>query len=368
MKIIFVISSLHSGGAERVLSVLANNLAIENEVVIITKSKLQTDFYAIDERVKRISISLESSSKGNKFKLANDVAQTVRKIYLELKQEKPDLVVSFISKINVMTIMAAKLARYPVIVSETSNPYSDIKGFFRLGRMLLYPFADYVVSPTKGVDSYFKNIVKVSKRTVIANPLDKIFFHDFNLIKENKIIFIGRFSPVKRLGFFIDSISIISDKLREKNWHVEIYGGGANSAEQELKSQVARHKIDDIVFLKGKTNDPATVMRTSKLLALTSQRESFGNVLIEAMACGCVPVSTDCDYGPREIISLNRNGILTSDCRDDFAKAILRLVEDPATLNSLKSEALKINIKYHIRRISDQWESIFKEVLKKCVE
>lgn len=364
MKIAFVISSLRSGGAERVLSVLANHLAINNEIVVITKSKIEADFYKVDRKVKRISINPSEKVNKGKRKLFKSVPQTVRDIYLVLNSEKPDLVVSFISKINVMTIIAAKLARCPVVVSERSNPHSDIKGFFRFGRTLLYPLSNYIVSPTKGVDSYFDKSVKVSKRAIIANPLDHMFFPDSNVSKENKIIFIGRFSPVKRLDLFIDAISVIADKLRDEKWNVEIYGGGEYITEKELKNRTVKNGIDDIVLFKGKTNDPASVMRASKLLALTSQHESFGNVLIEAMACGCVPVSTNCDYGPREILLTDVNGILTGDSSNEFAKAILNLIENPEKLDYLRSQALNANVKYNIRAIGDQWESVFNEVLK----
>ncbi|WP_404363750.1 glycosyltransferase [Marinobacter sp.] len=365
MKIVFFISSLSSGGAERVLSVLVNHFVKNHNIVVVTGSKEVEDFYDLNPRVKRICLLGGNKEENSKISTVQIVSSSILAMVNIINTEKPDLVVSFISKMNVMAILASKIARTPVVISEHSNPYSDISGFFRVARITLYRYANFLVCPTVGVDKYFDRLVNVKQRAIINNPLPVGFSQSFNAEKKNKIIFMGRFSAVKRIELLVEAVSLISNELKEANWLVEIYGGGNKEEENKLLQVIDFFELNNLVSFRGKTRNPREVMSESKILALTSKHESFGNAITEAMACGCVPVSTDCDFGPREIITHEKDGLLTGHSAREIAKALLQLVNNPVQLEGMQKEAVKIQRRLNVERIGFQWESVFQKVAKR---
>ncbi|HFU75483.1 MAG TPA: hypothetical protein ENK66_04480, partial [Arcobacter sp.] len=167
MKVLFVIGSLSSGGAERVISEMSNYWGRKGwEITVLTTNvtKKKQDFYILDSSVKRIDIS--SLLKGTKIKYFIKLSIGIRRI---IRDEKPNVVISFISGSNYVTILSMLGIKTPLIISDRSNPYLEKKINLKY-KTFLYPFSDALVLQTKGVQSYYSNIKKINIHT-IPNPV-----------------------------------------------------------------------------------------------------------------------------------------------------------------------------------------------------
>jgi len=358
MKIVFFISSLRQGGAERVVTVLSNNLSKRHDVVIVTLSNEVDEFYKINDGIKRDYLFKKSKAKTNKLSTLFQLFDTIKGMYLIIKKHQPDVAVSFINKFNVLGIIASKLSKTPIVVSERSNPYRDIKGIFDYLRKVLYPYSDAIIFQTNGAASYFNNKIR-KKSMIIYNPLDDTVKEEIKK-KENVIIAMGRLEPVKNYELLIESVNIMKERLRKSKWQVHIYGDG--SQKETLAQLITKYHINDLVILKGPTKSPYSVLASAKVFALTSRYEGFPNALCEAMANGCVPVSVNCDFGPSEIIENNINGFLTQDNALDISNKIITLVESSNKIHEMKIEAMRIKKKLNVEIISSQWEDIFNRI------
>lgn len=358
MKIVFFITSLSQGGAERVVTILSNDFVKRHKVVIVSLSKEADDFYEINDDINRVYLLKDSKVKTNKFSTVLQLFYIVKEMYLILKKHQPDVAISFINKFNVLSIIASKLSKTPIVVSERSNPYRDIKGIFDHLRKILYPHSDGIVFQTKGAASYFNKKIR-KKSVIIYNPLDDTVKEALKK-KDDVIIAMGRLEPVKNYRLLIESVNLIKGPLEKAKWQVHIYGDG--SQKHVLAQLIIKYHLNDLVILKGPTKSPYSVLASAKVFALTSKYEGFPNVLCEAMANGCVPVSVNCDFGPGEIIDNNINGLLAKQNALDMSNKIMTLVENTKKREGMKIEAMRIKEKLDIENITSQWEDIFKRI------
>ncbi len=174
MRITFVIASLSSGGAERVVSLMANYWVNTNKsVTIITLADKNDDFYFIDERVKRVSIGLAHESNNLFLKIFNNILRIV-KLRKEITINKPDVVISFIDTMNVLTLISLLGTNIPVIVSERTDPMMHSIGrIWSLLRKLSYRKAKAIVVQTTKINSWINNNLKLKNSYIIPNPIQR---------------------------------------------------------------------------------------------------------------------------------------------------------------------------------------------------
>jgi glycosyltransferase involved in cell wall biosynthesis len=170
----------------------------------------------------------------------------------------------------------------------------------------------------------------------------------------------GRLVYAKRFDRLVEAVAIVQEKLRANGWQVYLYGDGI--IKNEIAEKIAGYKLEDIFFLKGRTATPYDVMAESSVFTITSEYEGFPNVLCEAMACGCVPVSVDFDFGPREMITHKVNGLLVGQNPKDVAQGLVWLIDHPAELEGMRQEAFKIYECLCVEKIASQWESVFEQI------
>lgn len=362
MKILFVISSLSSGGAERVLSILTNefyNRKYETSVILICKQEV---FYVLNDGIKIIQLDLCGSSK-NIFVALNRNLKIIKSLHKVFNEEKPDVIVSFLSRTNIYTLMAQYGKKFKTIISEhTDNSMLQKNRFFDFLRRIMYEKADALVSVSKGADRYF-NFLSKNKRHVIYNPLEKDIVEKSEVfmggLPKKYIIAVGRLGREKGYEKMLEAF--IKSKITDLDFL--IFGEGR--LEKDLKKYIRDNKLENQVKLMGTVKNIYPYMKNAYFLVLSSEREGFPNVLIESMACGCPVVSFDCPSGPSEIITDGINGILVENQNiQKLSLAMQKLIDNKNLRENMSKNAKEVYEIYNVEKIVDQWEELICKTTK----
>ncbi|WP_406057084.1 glycosyltransferase family 4 protein [Streptomyces sp. NBC_01077] len=180
------------------------------------------------------------------------------------------------------------------------------------------------------------------------------------------VVAAGRLTRVKRYDVLIDAFAEVA--ADHPDWKLRIYGSG--DAVQDLKAPLTRQIKDrglgEQVFLMGSVTPLEPELAKGSIAAVTSQRESFGMTIVEAMRCGLPVVSTDCPHGPREIIEDGVDGFLTPvDDVAAFARALRRLVEDDELRAKTARAALGASERFDPARIAARHEALWTELVER---
>ncbi len=308
MHLTLVLPSLSGGGAERAAVLLAEGFCKRgHQVSLITIAGEETDFYRLSPHIDRIALQVAKQSTTPIHGLANNcyrlwiLRQTINSL-------QPDVVISFLDKTNVLTLLALLATKYPVLVCEQNNPVqNDLGRSWHLLRRLVYPLATKVVSSSQGVNQYF-DWLSPQQKAVIYNPLavPKKQSESFTLPagvnpQQKWLVAMGRLTHQKGFDLLLTAFAKIAGQYPD--WQLLILGEGELRSElEELKKQL---KLGDRVCLPGLISNPFPLLARAELFVLSSRYEGFGNVIIEAMACGCPVVATDCPSGqPQAIASI----------------------------------------------------------------
>ena len=356
MKIGFFIYHLRSGGAERVITTLANNFAEQQfEVNIYTISE-EAPFYKLDEKVNHVKLGIRRKAFIGKFNVLNQF----RKLYINVKRDKPDVLISFIDKNNLIAIIVARSLRIPIIISERSNPEKyDYSPIILNGFKMLYNKANAIVLQTSAVANGFRNMhIKLPESFVITNPLDPVFFSASEHKKENIILSVGRLSKEKGHDILLEAI----ERKRPKNWNIVIVGDGPLL--RSYKSFVDANNLTGSVVFEGRKNDVLSYYDKAKIFVLPSRFEGFPNALVEAMARGCVVIAADCDYGPSEIIKPNENGYLFKiEAADELQLYIEKLIDNTELINKMSMQAIQTAKNFSLAKVSNDWLKVINKVI-----
>ena len=201
-----------------------------------------------------------------------------------------------------------------------------------------------------------KNYNFLKRSYVIYNPI-KIEKFDLNVKKQNIVLGVGRLDKQKGFDVLIKAFK----KIGKDDWKLLIAGDGP---ERERLETLIKKLGSTNIELIGKTKEIFKYYSQASIFVLSSNKEGFPNVLIEAMAFGCAVVSFDCPYGPAEIIENGVNGILVKNQDENGLKeAIELLIKDEELRKKLSKEAIKVREKYSIEKIVKEWEKVIKKSL-----
>ena len=352
MRIVLVIGALSFGGAERVMVNLANYLVNENEVLLCTMFERPSPF-SLDPRVTLIQGLAEEGKVKSLKKL--------RKIVLNYKA---DVVLSFLTQINISTIVALLGTSIPVVVSERNDPAFEPSQLHRkILRRLVFPFAKGFVFQTDEAKKYFGK--RIGKRSVvIPNPVfinEEIAIEPF-LARNEEFVAIGRLTLQKNYSLMIDAFSAAVDKRPELI--LKIYGDG--ELKESLQREIQEHDKENSIFLMGTSTDVHNKIKKSRGFLLSSNHEGMPNVLLEAMALGLCCISTDCPCGgPREIIKNGKNGILVpTEDKNALADAIVNVATNCDLAKKLSENASKVREEYSLTIIGERWVEYLKQIAK----
>jgi glycosyltransferase involved in cell wall biosynthesis len=360
MKILIYISSLTSGGAEKVATLMANAWCNRYQITLLTDTPQEEDFFSIDPKVTRRSTHFRVNH--------HNLLQKVASHFLGLKQlreivkhEAPDVIISHMDLANVRMLLATYGLKIPIIVEDHNNP--KLKGMpqpWRLLKPFAYRQASYIVLLTKELLNYYpKSLYRHTKIRFIPNPLNipkKIpYTHEVTL---NHPTFIALGSLTDQKGFDILLHTFAEVVKQRPAWHLTILGEGKLRSHLEALSKELG--IDKKVSMPGRVNHPYSVLKEAEVYVMSSRFEGFPVALCEALGVGVPSISFDCPTGPSDIINHTINGLLVDYLnRDKLAEAMIHLADNPALRKQLSHEAKKINETLKIDTIMPQWEALF---------
>jgi glycosyltransferase involved in cell wall biosynthesis len=348
LKIAMVIAALGPGGSERVFTRLASGFDRRGHDVHILTLSGGGRFYPLSDRVSVHPLdlaspyrSLLSSLQANRTR-ARTLAETVRRV-------RPDVVLSFGDTTNVLTLLAISPGPVPVIISERTNPRRHaIPWIWRALRRAVYSRAATLVAPAEFVRRCFND----SDVAVIPNPApDEV--PQLSSARRPVILSMGRLDRHKGHALLLESFAPLA--ARFPTWSVEIVGDGPERT--ALETRAASLAAGNVKIL-GLVPDPLPLLAQGELFAFPSAYEGMSNAVLEAMACGLVPVAFRCE-GMEELITDDVDGVLVPPGDTEaFGRALERLMNDSALRDRMRLRASEVRERFAWKPILDRWESL----------
>lgn len=354
MKVLCHINNMCRGGAERVMSVLIDSMTSDGTEVVLVTLDREAEEYEVPESVKRIEID-ERISFGNAGTRFIKRVKALRDI---IKEEEPDLVLSFCSKENVRCSLSMRGLSIPLLVSVRSNPIEHYSS--RLLTKTIAGRADGWVFQSKDAQSYFGEKVSVKSR-IITNPIDKKYFDvkaDNCAEKDEiRIVTAGRISKPKNQVHLVNSFISIANKYPHA--HLYIYGKDDKDGSSDAILKILQGSdCADRIHLMGACSNWADEIINSDIFVMTSVFEGMPNALMEAMVVGLPCISTDCPCGgPASLIEDGVNGRLVPMYEiKPLADAMEELINDRQKRIDFGREALKIRESVETGMVYRQWK------------
>lgn len=359
----FIIESLGSGGAERVLSVIVNELVkkhIEcNVIVFANKSK---SFYKLHDAVNIKYLDFNYKPKGF-FSKFIEQAMRVRKLRAEALKTKSDVFISFMSHCNIRSCISLFNTNTNLICCEHAHYYAVPGLLYRFLKNLCYKFiADKVTVLT---DRDFDNYPSFLKKKIIVlkNPLGVTTSTDdiYTIKKRFDILTVGRLDRMKGIDRLLVIFKRICDMERFSDWQLSIAGEGEE--ELKLKELANELKIADRINWLGNIKDMESLYKQSSIFVMTSRSEGLPMVLGEAMQCGLPVIAYDCPTGPREFIKNNINGFLIDDDDSEcFILKLTHLMDDASERERMGRDGRNMSLTLLPANIVNNWISLFGNV------
>lgn len=353
MIISFTCNNIGTGGAERVICNLANQMSKDGHIVrIICYEKLKSFYYNLEKNVSIIELDPNINNRPSFAR--RKVAGVVNLFRLYRAVKGSDRVISFYSRQNCYSILVSNLLKIPVICAERDHFFlNDGKANHKL-RNVFYPHANGFIHQTNMARDYLNKHEGVCcKDVVIPNPLWISNFPIRQPIAGN-IIAVGRLEEQKNYKGLIRAFAIVAQN--EPNAVLNIYGEG--SQREELSKLAKELNIEKRIIFKGMTKNVVEAYRTAEIYVMFSHGEGYPNALMEALAMGVPSISSDCPVGgPRDMISDGQNGFLVP-CEDEekMAARIIELLRDSSLRKKFSDAAIEI-------RYSNEFKTIYNKYM-----
>lgn len=356
MNLALVCASLGCGGAERVLTLLANAWTLQGHSVrLVTLAPAASDFHSVHPGVRRVGLDLLRPSPTLLHAYFNN-RRRIRALRTELLQGPTDAVISFVDETNVLVLMALKNTEIPVVVSERIDPSRHSIGrVWNFLRSRVYPRASTIVVQTQPASEWLRSRFPATPIRIIPNPIDLSNRGPEvtpRSATSERMIAVGRLVPQKGLDLLLRAFA--SAQRQAPHWTLTILGEGEQRP--QLEGLIAELDLTGKVQLEGRVSSPDAYLRNSDLFVLPSRYEGFPNALLEAMSFGLPVVSFDCPSGPREIIADGEDGILVPNGDvEHLSKVLTELMHDPDRRRQLGLRAAQSIRRFALPAISAQW-------------
>jgi len=372
MKICLVISTLQSGGAERVATTLANHWVQKGWcVTVVTFASVGGDFYTLGQGVRRVSLNCIGESAGPVAGLKNNLMR-VFAVRRALMAEMPDVALGFMPSMNVICGLACLGTGICAVGSEhTHPPMVPLAQPWRSLRRLIYPRLAAVSALTESSAAWVRENTGAKHVPIMPNPIPyplpdgEPTVHP-NTVLENlggdrTLLAVGRLAHLKGFDRLLDAFATLRERYPE--WRMVILGEGPLRG--DLSEQSRRLGLERHVAMPGAVGNIGAWYNAADVYVMTSQFEGFGNTLAEALSYGVPSVAVDCETGPREILRQEVDGLLVAqDNPQALVDGLGRLMGDPELRARCARRATEVRQRFAVERIAGQWEALFAELLE----
>lgn len=316
MKVWLLLSRFEVGGLERVQANLASALGNTDLQIWIVAGKIFPQAQAmIPAKTPRLEIAPR-----NKYTF-------IFSLLAQLKAHRPDIVMTTSNDVACMVLIFRTLffPKMKVVCAQhlsISAPWKTSKGIQKIKhRAILWmmhyllPGADSVIAVSAALAQDMQQTLQLKKEIqVIHNP---VVMPNLEVQSQEKfewpwpdksvptLVFVGRLAKVKRLDLLLQAFFLVT-----KTTFVNLLIIGDGPEKTKILDFLTVNDLHEKCKLIGYQDNPLPWIKASSILVLPSDYEGFGNVLVEAMACGTQVIATDCPSGPAEILEQGRYGQL----------------------------------------------------------
>lgn len=351
MKIGFLIYSLGGGGAERVVTNLANSFVEKkHEVYIYIFDTSGKQTYNVDSR-----IIIRDCCVSNELSFASRFIKKIGILREFLKEDFVECLFVFMTSMIPYALLA-KSRECVIIGSERENPKLHSKKADFIMKYIS-PFCDGFVFQTEGARKYYPPKLQ-AKSIIIQNPV----FQPTTMKKKLDGIHFcaaGRAVKTKDFSTILKAFRLFHEFYPES----DLTFFGNKEFEDYLKPQIRDLDLEENIIFRGFIKNLPNELTPYTAFLFSSRSEGLPNVLMEAMGAGVPCIATDCDFGPRELIENGENGILVP-VGDSFfmAEAMKYVVEHPEKAMEMSSRAKMIRITNSMEKIATRFLDYIEEI------
>lgn len=328
----------------------------EDEIYLILFGKNRDICYHVPEKViihKPNFNFLNSPRSWSTIKTILFIRNTIKRI-------EPTTILSFGEIWNNLVVIALLGLKYPIYISDRSQPNKDLGIIHNFLRNMLYPKATGLIVQTSIAEKTHKVANRNNNIKVIPNPIRKIERENF--IKKEKIVLtIGRLIPTKNIDMIIKTFCVIN----MPQWKLVIIGNDSKNLNlrKQFKDLISEFNAQDKVDLVDKVKNIDIFYLKSSIFAFASSSEGFPNVIGEAMAAGLPVIAFDCIAGPADMIRDGKDGFLIPLYDYETFRNRLKLLMVNEDKRNLIGESAKKSIKrYSIDSIGEQYYNFITKV------
>lgn len=340
-KIAFIVDTMGSGGAERVVSMLANNFSNFDISIFCIGADKNESFYKLNDNVKLFSCPEHSKIKRLKYLISF------------VRNNKFDLLISFLPHVCIYSFIASKITKTPLICSERSDP-NTYNLFYKKILKFIYQKSDGVVFQTNDAKRFFF-VKEYNQIRVILNPIS---IEQIKWKKANSKILVstGRFVDAKNQAFLIKTFKKLVSI--DKEYALHIYGEGP--LKSDIKLLINELGLENNVFIYSPDENWLKNEINADLFILTSKYEGLPNALMEALSIGMPAVSSDCPIGgPKDIAKFTSNLFLYKNFDEDDC---FLQIKNALTMSNYERPTL-LNSKIDIKSICDEWIKLIDSIV-----
>ena len=326
-KILIAIGSLSNGGAERVVSVWASQLADCGYDVSLLLFVRQEDEYPISDKVKIYSVA-----ETTKDYLALSYICRYKKIRNIIKTVAPDYIIPFLENMQIWMMCASIGLGCNRIETLRINPwiYPKFQSLKRILIQVCYNTAHKIIIQASDQKPWFSKRNQ-KKCVLIPNPISQVYKHSYrDEISQDVVNFVaaGRIDPQKNYPMMIDAFAIVVKQC--PNVKLRIFGKGTDAYTQSLQDRINALGMQNHIMLMGRSSQMNEEYKKGDVFLMSSDYEGLPNALMEAMASRLICISTDCKTGPRDLIEEGVNGYMVPvGDSNALADAIIKVINMP---------------------------------------
>lgn len=364
MKNIMIVNGyLGIGGAERVLTFLANELCKKYNVYFVTLRVYENNLFSLNSKVKLIELNVEKERKSSRemgvigtikyfVKIIKIIKNLVNKLNI-------NLVISFNDRETFLTWFALHNNKnIKLLFSQRNAPSSKLKRTNMFLRYI-YHHCNGVVFQLKDVEKFY-GLGGEKNSIIIENP-NQCNLLEIKKEKKKKIVSAGRLTKQKRFDVLIDAFSIFSSKYED--YILEIYGSGEEK--NNLLAQIRLYELNNKVKIMDPISNVMQENSDAEMFVLASDYEGIPNILIEAMSAGIPCISTDCVPGGGDLLTNHGKCGLLVECDNPnrLAEAMILYAENEELRKNNVIRAFEYLKKFDKKNIANKWLNFIEYII-----